>query len=431
MQKIKIMNFGPITDVELDISNFTTLIGPQASGKSTISKAVYFFKSLRDDFMKYALESVEEKNFDIPVSTFGKKIKTKFMEFWGTTYHMKDIFLQFYYIEKKHITLTIKKGYLNIDFSKELSSDISNTFKQLNLLTKKFDKKDNKFLTSAEIIALESEKNILFKKIQDLAYWIFNDKREFIFIPAGRSLLSTLTEQLQNIETNKLDYLMRVFLNRINNSKKNFNKNLNQIVLEKKKLTTDVVDTERVKLAQSLITKILKGVYINDTDGEKLFFAEKKFTRLNFSSSGQQESIWILLLIFIMILNLKDVFVVFEEPEAHLYPIAQKEIVDLISLLASTADNQIIITTHSPYILTSINNLLFACKLGKTYRIKVSEIVDPKIWIECESFQSFYISGGKKENIIDKESKLIKTELIDNVSSIINEKYDKLLKLDE
>ena len=46
MQKLIIKNFGPIKDVELDVNDFMVFIGPQASGKSTISKTLYFSEFL-------------------------------------------------------------------------------------------------------------------------------------------------------------------------------------------------------------------------------------------------------------------------------------------------------------------------------------------------------------------------------------------------
>ncbi|MFM7370804.1 MAG: AAA family ATPase, partial [Sphaerospermopsis kisseleviana] len=93
-------------------------------------------------------------------------------------------------------------------------------------------------------------------------------------------------------------------------------------------------------------------------------FGNGKSTLINFASSGQQEVVWILLLILVLILNQRNVFLVIEEPEAHLFPVAQKQMIDLIALLANQAANQIILTTHSPYILSSFNNLLYAHQLG-------------------------------------------------------------------
>ncbi len=49
MQKIIINNFGAIQNAEIEVNKILILIGEQASGKSTIAKLIYFFKSLRDD----------------------------------------------------------------------------------------------------------------------------------------------------------------------------------------------------------------------------------------------------------------------------------------------------------------------------------------------------------------------------------------------
>ena len=46
MQKLIIRNFGPLENVELEVKDFMVFIGPQATGKSTIAKLVYYFKNL-------------------------------------------------------------------------------------------------------------------------------------------------------------------------------------------------------------------------------------------------------------------------------------------------------------------------------------------------------------------------------------------------
>lgn len=52
-------------------------------------------------------------------------------------------------------------------------------------------------------------------------------------------------------------------------------------------------------------------------------------------------------------------FIILEEPEAHLYPDSQKYISALIGMFVH-AGNRAIITTHSPYILGEFNNLIYA-----------------------------------------------------------------------
>ena len=47
MQKIIIRNLLVVKDFEMEINKFNLIIGEQSSGKSTISKTVYFFYDLR------------------------------------------------------------------------------------------------------------------------------------------------------------------------------------------------------------------------------------------------------------------------------------------------------------------------------------------------------------------------------------------------
>ena len=44
MHKLIINKLGPIQQCELECSQFMTLTGFQASGKSTVAKAIYFFE---------------------------------------------------------------------------------------------------------------------------------------------------------------------------------------------------------------------------------------------------------------------------------------------------------------------------------------------------------------------------------------------------
>jgi predicted ATP-dependent endonuclease of OLD family len=46
MQKLIVHNFRQISHAEIEIKEILFLIGEQASGKSTIAKLIYFFKSL-------------------------------------------------------------------------------------------------------------------------------------------------------------------------------------------------------------------------------------------------------------------------------------------------------------------------------------------------------------------------------------------------
>ncbi|QKG80804.1 AAA family ATPase [Tenuifilum thalassicum] len=223
---------------------------------------------------------------------------------------------------------------------------------------------------------------------------------------------------------------MQAFIDRINATKPLFNKSLDELIEDKKYLTNENIKYGYVKSAKRVIEKILKIKYVNELDGEKLYVSNKKYVKINYSSSGQQESIWILNLIFLSLLNNNKMFIVFEEPEAHLYPVAQKDIIDLIAILFNALKSQIIITTHSPYILSAINNLLYADVLSKKGK-NVGEIIDYKTIVNYEKLTAFSVNNGLLNTIIDKETNMIQSEVIDDVSSILNNIFNKLFELDD
>ena len=61
MAVIEINNLGPINHCRMDLEKFCVLTGPQASGKSTIAKAIFFFRTINDDCLSlYSKEKLSE-----------------------------------------------------------------------------------------------------------------------------------------------------------------------------------------------------------------------------------------------------------------------------------------------------------------------------------------------------------------------------------
>ena len=57
MQRIEVKNFGPLKDVSLDIKDYMIFIGPQASGKSTLAKLVWFLNEFGDFIVNFYLNN--------------------------------------------------------------------------------------------------------------------------------------------------------------------------------------------------------------------------------------------------------------------------------------------------------------------------------------------------------------------------------------
>ena len=128
-----------------------------------------------------------------------------------------------------------------------------------------------------------------------------------------------------------------------------------------------------------------------------------------------------------------------EEPELNLFPNAQKNLVEHLVYSCFEPPRKdknktihIAFSTHSPYILSSLNCLLLACEVANknpNLKEKVETIIPNKFWLDINKFNAFKVENGEVFSIIDKETNLILAESIDEVSEEIGETFDKLLEL--
>ncbi|MDR1866101.1 MAG: ATP-binding protein [Bacteroidales bacterium] len=411
-----IKNFGPIRHVDLDLLDYNVLIGPQATGKSTIAKMLYFFLSLKEDLWDYIRHPGNEAN----KADFERKIRLKFAGFFGTAKVDPQFHAQFRYAYGKEIELIHRDGYVSAVYSRAMDSEMDRIFQEAN-------KAFVELAFSGEILSIING--------------VFGEGT-VVYIPAGRSILSTLPDSLQQQILGKasmtepdrqlLDTPLINFIDRISDLKRIFDKTLDEVIAEKQ-ATAPVYfqpDKPRLDKAKEVIERVLKGRYCYDKTGEKIDVGDAS-VKLSFASSGQQEALWILMQLFYLILNQTKAFVIIEEPEAHLFPEAQKYITELTSLTANINGNQLLVTTHSPYILTTLNNHIYAEQAGRWQRDRVSKTVDPLIWVDAQQVNACYVDGGTTRSIMDDELRLIKAEEIDGASQIINEEFSNLSETDE
>jgi predicted ATPase len=132
-------------------------------------------------------------------------------------------------------------------------------------------------------------------------------------------------------------------------------------------------------------------------------------------------------------------FRIIEEPEAHLYPLAQKKIIELISLIVNSTQSQVIITTHSPYILNILNNLLMYSIVIKNNPSSIDEVTDhfgaqnlnssklEKINLSLSEVQGYALSNKSTNyctTIIDNETGLIGGNFLDSVTEELNADFN-------
>lgn len=433
--KLIINKLGPIEQCELECSHFMTLTGFQASGKSTIAKAIYFFRTIKDDIVNlaeaqaFAASSAGrfENEYDVGYGhslerALGNYLREKFMRTFGSSWGMSnDMSMEYRFTETCFIQVSLTNdakytipNYIWITLSTDLTD---------------FLREKNRSLSVTPLGIPEEE----MEEFKEELYGIFDDRCSVVYIPAGRSMISTLSQQLgyiyatmNDMQKRSLDYCTKDYLERILRVKPDFSEGLQGLAAYSSGKAN--IPSKVVKTALDLIKKILRGTYRYSNGEEQILLDDGKYVKINFSSSGQQECVWILNLLFYYLLGSKQILFIIEEPESHLFPESQKYITELIALVCNCR-HSVVLTTHSPYVLGTLNNLLYAHTLPEQYSKEADEIIPSFFWLNDEYFDSWFVKNGTVENCMDLELHMIQNERIDEISNVINSEFDRLLGL--
>lgn len=126
-----------------------------------------------------------------------------------------------------------------------------------------------------------------------------------------------------------------------------------------------------------------------------------------------------------------DIFV--EEPEENLFPETQYELVNWLASKVNERDgHSLFVSTHSPYIMASFNNLLQGgevMKLRPENAKDVAEVVDCKALLYRDDFGAYAVRDGEVHDIMDYEMGLVSADELDSISDYIGSKFEKLLDL--
>jgi predicted ATPase len=453
--KLTVKNFGPIIDAKLNLRNVNVLIGPQASGKSTLAKLYTICKSpvmyhnleggkFSALFYKFR-ESKEaiNKMSDISIEKFKKSLNH---------FSISDFFSTKTEIEFDSPThkIIIAKGKIEFQDKIDLqhilnfykSKNIDKLKVEFNILRRKSDRFDfsfafslfyqrysdsirtdnfpqnfydfHKTLSKGDYSITLNEANHLIETVRQYKSEVFNNNA--LYIPAERTIINLLKQASFTFQKAKvplpshlLDYAT-IYEN----------------------ATDKVKDFDLGFLKEGTRFKNINGI-------DKIYFSPRKSIKLSESASGFQSVIPMILPIqnekSSNILKEHYSFVI-EEPETNLFPKAQYELLKFLEKDRSDdfdkIDKGIIhtYTTHSPFILSSLNNMLYAYKKGNTASLKVKEeiskILNTANWINPDHFSAYQIIDGKAKSIMDRKSGLIKDNVIDIVSEDIVDDFRKI-----
>lgn len=259
-------------------------------------------------------------------------------------------------------------------------------------------------------------------------------KFEQIFIPAGRAFFAQIRASVFSTlqAGGALDPFLVAFGAVLERSKD---------ILESRGFFENAPAAEPQEQRQSYaavhqgLSRILRAALVRREKQDFLVFSDGRTIPLPQASSGQQEVLPLLFLLarFLTLSHFSGRAVYMEEPEAHLFPTTQRDVIELMAqTFRSRSDEMcLVVTTHSPYILTSLNNLLqagirYAGASAET-AAKLEKIVPRHSALYPGEIAAYVIENGAGRSIMDPATQLIDASLIDRVSDQLAVQFDKLL----
>lgn len=380
-ETLTVRNFGPIKEADLDLRKVTVFIGEQASGKSCLAKLLAILSD------KFAPQGLIDANFkDYQLAAWYK--------------NQSDIS---YYNDNYQITVFNKKfeNLFNTQKAIQLIQGIAAARKKFFELQATFEAETDE----PKKKELYAEWDFWGHEIRKYATEINENFIQATYVPAERSLVSILqpTTRLANVFRGRDNYDQLAQFNNLYNEAK---KNLPNFKVDFLDLSFD---------GASNLVKSKNGNF-----------------DLNESSSGIQAVIPIGLTIEH---NLKERNInkfIIEEPELNLYPTTQKKLVEYLIEKCTKGDNRLVITTHSPYILTALNNCIEASNVRKSNpeaAAEVDKLVPRESQIDFEDVAAYFVGGGTARSIMNQENQLIDANALDEISEEIGRTFDQLLDL--
>jgi predicted ATPase len=170
--------------------------------------------------------------------------------------------------------------------------------------------------------------------------------------------------------------------------------------------------------------------YVNGDglDRHKVYFNDEDYLSLEYSSSGIQSALPLYLTVKYFANRHNSIII--EEPEQNLFPKAQTETIKYIVEQVSN-ENHLFMMTHSPYVLSTLNNLIFAYKvaqLGDEAKNEVEEVCTKEQWINPKEFSAYSLEDGMAKNLISTRG-LISENEIDNISDDLGDNFDELMEI--
>ncbi len=435
MPKLIVKNFIHIREAEIDMDKkLVVFIGEQASGKSTLARLLYFFRHVTYALRKWVW-MVNWEGEQRLSSAFYHHLAQQFRLFFGELTRLGPFEMTYHYTEESSVTIALTDdGQLNItlpapmDEMNELYGEYQEELRDAKAKSlKEGDARETTF-TPGERMLIEI---FLGAGISSISERLFGTYLSSLYIPADRQIVSNYPDAFKrvfyggikrdiferDIERNPAPAAQSYLLSRLLEKNEEFLQTFNEqdyhaLLAERTSDEDDDVDAAPVEFLMEKMARILKGTY-GPADDKKSMFNQptgEGSVPLQAASAGEQNALRLLQDIFFTVLYDEGTFRVIEEPEASLYPTAQKELIEIIALMLNTAKCQVVLTTHSPYVLSVLQTLLRAKQAIQnqpTAADRIAALAPERCWLSAEDIAVYQLKEGACHSLIDAESEEI------------------------
>ena len=416
MRTLQVEHFSCIQQAILEIDRVTVIIGPQASGKSVLAKLCFFANDVGQSLLNSLTRG---ENYE----KFTQSIKARFVEWFPIEAWGNEKF-KIHYSAGAYSLSLVRKSYNNkvaddfrIKFSDEFKAIYEELLGQVSKRTSQ---------TPDPEVRDELERDWRFREIITTAYRKLQGKDavEFqAFVPAGRSFFTSIGKAIAVFEQSRaLDPLIlrfgRLFTLYKDRPRRYFNENTS--------------DREIRKSIEAVMESLLGGQLQKDGEREFVLTPDGRKVPLTALSSGQQELLPIITFLPWFSGSRSGSLCYIEEPEAHLFPETQSQLVQALVTVAGSSS--LVLTTHSPYVLTKINNLLKAGslsrRLSESLKKELEALIPKRAWLTARHVRAYAIKAGVLQPLLGKDG-FVDGDYLDEISSALSNEFSSMLELEE
>ena len=422
MAHLHLENIGPISIVDIDLRRYNVFIGPQSSGKSTIAKMISLCSWMEKRAMTTLSEDVflDNQEFIDHVSEYHK------MHGYFNKLSVVEYVSEFVQISYKAEALSVKildklsykrKKILYIPSDRnlvampELERMVVGTNTNLRSFTYDWFDARKSYDKGHRLSILDLNMEYYYDKDEKV-------NKDKIIHTNGKTYDITLSDASSGLQSiTPLTLLLNYFSN--------------QYFSDYGKTTSYEKDEEKKELEEKIallypFEKRASRLSLDTTSHSFAEIAGKAAESTNeLSVMASRRSL------FSKLTTPNATNFIIEEPEQNLFPSTQAQLISSLLNICNAQEKQhsFTLTTHSPYILTQLNILLFAGLLQKQGKAEVvSEYVSDAIAPEDLNVYAVQ-DDGTVISIIDSETNMISQNYLDSVSEELSIKFQQLYRL--